>query len=339
MKMINGFFNIPSRSILDWTNGFAEVYKEPDSFRKPEEFWNATMAHLSGIGESIRRTHYRDLLDCAGHTFCWMCCYVACCNKTDDPVFSFKNSLSEIIGLKFPEVCGHCRKNECVCSPVMIDKQRDKSALYQELYDKWTRFRCDKFSISQWMKIFWSIYSGQIHLQSLESIGFHLLEEAGEEAKAVRGLIQFRGILDAKIDGLDETYLKKLTDIPGLINQYIIEMEIIKSAYSKDTAQKALRSIPLTALDPCSIKARLVKSKIDFIIELADTFSFFCSVLLKLKEIIENERLDGEVIKDFHLEEVLKDIYKSSSNKEPLKCYSCSQTSCQCKFFPIPTRR
>ncbi len=331
------FVKADCRKIADWTSGFRKLYHKPDSNRRPEEFWNATMAHISSIGEAIRRNHYKELIKSAAHAFSWICSYVDFCNNTEDhPLFKFKNSLSEIVGLKFPGVCGHCKKIPCGCNPVTIDEQQDKSAKYQELLSKWQREKGKyiDYTLDMWSIDFWDIFSGQIHLQGIDSIGFHLLEEAGEEARVVRELVQFRGILDANIDGLDEQFLLNISNIPNLVNEYESAINILKKKLKVEKDKEVFQKIDLTSEDPDVMKTRLVKSKMDFVIELADTFSWYCAVLLKLHEIIKYEKLDDELSKTFHIEESLKEVYDSKSTDEPLKCYACRETECKCKFFP-----
>lgn len=330
------FIRTECRTINDWSKGFRELYFKTDCNRRPEEFWNATMAHISSIGEAIRRTHYKELIKSAAHAFCWMCSYVSFCNESKSGLFTFENSLSEIVGLKFPGVCGHCIKNPCGCNPVMMDEQRDKSAKYEELLSKWLREK-DKYinyTLDLWLIDFWDIFSGQIHLQDIESIGFHLLEEAGEEAKVVRELVQFRGILDANIEGLDRSFLLNISNIPGVVGTYSKYVKILKEKYEVEKDKDVFDNIDLTSKDPDVIKTRLVKSKMDFVIELADTFSWYCAVLLKLHEIIKYEKLDDELSKTFHIEESLKKVYQSRNREDLLKCYKCHESECKCKFFP-----
>jgi len=328
------FVKADCRKITDWTNGFMKLYNKPDSNRRPEEFWNATMAHISSIGEAIRRTHYKELIKSAAHAFCWMCSYVGSCKDSKNLLFRFENSLSEIVGLKFPGICGHCMGKRCSCKPVQMDEQKDKSAKYPELLKEWKKRKYSDYTMDTWLDDFWTIFSGQIHLQVIESIGFHLLEEAGEEARAVRELVQFRGIVGANIDGIDEQFLVSISNIPGLVNEYESAINILKKKLKVQRDKEVFRGIDLTSEDPDVIKTRLVKSKMDFVIELADTFSWYCAVLLKLHEIIKYEDLHDKLLKKFHIEEGLKQVYKSENTCEALKCYACGATECKCKFFP-----
>lgn len=328
------FNTIDCRTIKHWTKGFEKLYCLIDRKRSPEEFWNAAMAHISGIGEAIRRVHYRELLYSAAHAFCWMTCYVRKCNETEDKLFNFENNFSEIVGLKYPKVCGHCIKEKCNCDPVDIDLMKNKAVKYKKLLHKGKKIPLNTYTLSDWLLLFYKIYSGQIHLSTLESIGFHLLEEAGEEAKAVRQLVQFRGIIEAHINGIDENYLRKISNIQSLVDEYYISMEKIKKIYKTESEKEARSKIDLKSTNPDIIKARLVMGKMDFVIELADTFSWFCSVLLKLWKTIEEEDLEEKILKEFHIEEAMKKFYQSSDKAKPLICYACKETFCKCLFFP-----
>lgn len=325
---------VKCRRIEDWADGFKKLYAKQDAKRTPEEFWNATMAHISGIGEAIRRVHYRELLRSAAHAFCWMTCYVRKCNETEDELFNFENNFSEIVGLKYPKKCGHCEYSFCQCDPIKMDKAKEKSAKYTSLFIEWKDIKFETFTIGDWLRIFWKIYSGKIHLLTLESIGFHLLEEAGEEAKAVRQLVQFRGISAAGIKGIDADYLKKISNIHGLVVEYSRVMEILKKYYKTKSEKEALKRIDFRDSNPKVLIARLVKGKMDFAIELADTFSWFCAVMLKLLGIIENEKLEDDIVETFHIEKELRNLYDSPNETQVLTCYACKQTDCECLFYP-----
>lgn len=322
------------RTISEWTAGFKELYEKPDSTRKPEEFWNASMAHTSGIGEAIRRYDYPALLESAAHAFCWMSCYISFCNETKDPLFHIKNHFSELVGLKFPDRCGHCGESTCCCRAVEIDDEKDKSSKYTELYNHWKVIRFEDYTLKRWLDSFWRIFNQNIHLLTLENIGFHLLEEAGEHALAVRQLVQFRGILNAKIKGIDEQLLIKISEINGLVEEYANIASELKSHFNTTNKKEAWKMINHNDPNPIVLKARLLKSKMDFVIEFGDTFSWFCAVLLKLNKIIEKELLPSNVGINFEIEEVLKLSYKSKTSADPLTCYACNSKNCECLFYP-----
>jgi hypothetical protein len=324
--------NLSCRTICKWTDGFALLYSGPDSNRRPEEFWNATMAHISVIGEAIRKSNYREILSAAAHAFCWMCCYIDTCRKTPDPLFRINNTFSDIVGLKFPERCGHCMHDACSCDPAKMDEQKDKSSKYSKLLKHWKKLKFETYMLDTWLDTFWDIYSGRIHLSTIENIGFHLLEEAGEEALAVRQLVQFRGITDKNIEGIDSKFLSKISSIPNLVSEYNNAMMALKKRYTVETDKEAISKIDFTSKEPVVLKARLLKGKMDFVIEFADTFSWYCAVLLKLRTIIKQLAINEN--NDFRIENELNQVYKSSNDTVPLVCPSCNKAKCSCLFYP-----
>ena len=310
------------RYIFEWCREFAELYDKHDRYRRPEEIWISTMAYCSTIGEDIRRLDYHELIDAAAHAFNWLCTFVTACNNTKDPLFRCENDFCDIVFFKFPEVCGHCLKGKCDCDSYEMDKKKDKISKYLELYEKWKHFPEKKYRIEGWIKTFKKIYKGRIHLMTLDSIGFHFLEEAGEEIRAIRELIQMRGVVNEKIEGVDYNFFRKSYNISGLVEQYQKCMSVLKKK------EEDKPNIDITSLDPKHIKARIVKGKMDLVVEFADTFSWFCAILIKLEMISEGLNLDYNIYK---LEQYLIDIYGPKGNK--IKCPRCESTDCKCIFF------
>jgi hypothetical protein len=314
-----------SRSIRDWCVGFEELYGEADKKRRPEELWIATMAHCSAMGEGIRRVAYDELINSAAHAFCWMCSFVNKCNTTDDLVFCISDSLCEMVYLKYPQRCGYCVFNECRCNPYKMDKQKDKVAKYEELHKFLKNDRPIQYDLKRWKEIFRELYGGRIYMMTLESLGFHFLEEVGEQTKAVRELVQLRDVLKARIPGVDKPFLQKISSIDGLLEEY---SKCLKDPKLKKVPDKSKPDIDISSRDAVHIKARIVSAKMDSIIELADTFSWFCAILIKLDWIAKGLALD-EV--HFNIEKKLQDIYGSSD--VPLKCPMCGKQKCNCIFF------
>ena len=318
-------------TINDWTNKFKVLYEVPDAARKPEDFWIAVMAHLSVMGEKIRTTDYGGLVKSATHAFCWMTSYISNCDREDDPVFLFKASLSEIAAFKYPRVCAHCQKDLCECKSYELDQYDNKSAKYKSLLDKWNGHKdWSDWTFMQFMDMFWNIFGVKIHIQSLESIGFHLLEEAGEEAKAVRILVQYRGVLNENINGLDIDFLKRISFLPELVNEY---EQAITFAGKNPRDMK-----DYTNKNPEVVKARFVLAKMDFVSELADTFLWFCSVLLKVDKMLQTIYKDNEdTANSFDFETNLSNEYNVHSIGDAAKCYACKKEKCKCLFFPKRT--
>lgn len=298
-----------NRTILDWIKIFGEIYSVPDSKRTPEVLWIGTMAHCSAIGEAIRRINFNDLLKSATHAFCWMCSYVKKCNDIKGSVFSLEDCLSGIVALKYPNLCGHCFESPCHCVPAKMDAKSDKPAIYEKLLEHRKKVGYEKLGISQWQATFNEIYGNHIHMLTLESIGFHFLEEVGEAALSVRMLDQLKSTSSRIVD---KKFLKEVSTIEGIINKNSEHYEKVSIDYSSKQAEK--------------IRARIVDAKIHMVIEIADTFSWFCSILNKVKSISD---VNGMKLPSF--EERLKEEYIKADGS--LKCPTCNNSRCSCVFF------
>lgn len=321
-------------SLIDWAGKFKVLYENNDQHRHPEDFWTGVMAHLSVVGEAIRKTDYRELLEAAAHAFCWMSGYVTKCNTGEDPLFKIDHSLAEMVALKFPWKCGHCGEKTCKCHPVKMDEANDKAAKYRELFSDWSMpINWGDWTFRHFIDMFWKIYGGKIHLQTLENIGFHLLEEAGEEAKAVRQLVGLRGITKQNFDGINDEYINNLSSIPNIVDEYENSIKFLKSNYNQASEAQAKKSIDYTSNLPGVLKARLCLSKMDFVIELADTFSWLCAVLLKVEKTLE--RLDSKLYDELKIENYLHKTYKIDDTNSDAICYACEKSSCRCLFFPL----
>ena len=311
------------RLVVDWTKGFSQLYEKHDKHRTPEEIWISTMAYCSQIGETIRTSEFEKLLRAAAHGFCWMCTFVSKCNSTSDLLFRCENDFCDMVYLKFPNRCGHCERDQCICDPHAMDKKTDKAAQYKKLYNEyWKTVQSGsrKYQLSTWISTFRRIFGTQIYLQNIETLGFHFLEEAGEEARAVRELTQLRGVLACGLKGIDHEFLVKITNIPGLVEEYEVCMGAI---------EKVPKNIDMKSSKSEHIKARIVRGKMDLVIEFADTFSWFCAIMIKLRWMSQKLGIADE---KSHIEIMLESEYGKKG--DPLKCPTCSDIDCKCKFFP-----
>jgi hypothetical protein len=200
-----------------------------------------------------------------------------------------------------------------------MEEKKNKGARYWDLYNA-GKDVTRNWNLDQWLGMFREVYGGRIHLMTLESIGFHFLEEAGEESQSVRKLLQLEGVITQNVNGVDENFLKKLTTIEGLVDEYC-HGKIPRSAEGKP-------ALDLYSRESKHIKARVIDAKMDFVIELADTFSWFCSVLIKLQEVLENSKIWSD---EFEIEKVLQREYGRKG--KPLRCPRCKGIPCKCVFF------
>jgi hypothetical protein len=210
-----------------------------------------------------------------------------------------------------------------------MDEIPNKAAKYEFLFEKWQLIvpAVSNWTFQDWLKTFSHIFGNSIHLQTLESLGFHFLEEAGEEAYAIRKLMQLEGLPQAKIKNLEPEYFLKLTTIEGIVKEY-------KGMGVGSPDGKPV--IDLKSRRWRSLKARIVDAKMDLVIELADTFSWFCSILIKLGYTIKNLADNGDAeanIFNSNLEDRLVALYDGKPS-ESLTCPECKAQTCECAFFP-----
>lgn len=310
------------RTIEEWLGIFKGLYEGVDSKRSPAAIWIAATAHSAKMGEAIRKMHFADLMNSATHAFCWMASFIIACQRKQVTVFTLNESFSGIVAAKYPLRCGHCLEVPCHCDPVNMDQAKDKASLYPKLLDYRNRYAADNitYSVGYWQRAFKDIYERQMHMLTLESIGFHFLEEAGEELTAIRGLMQLEKVLYQDIKGIDAGYLQTLSTFEGLVEAY----EKLDSNLQKNT-------IDFSRPDAEIINARLVRAKIDMFIEFADTFSWFCSILNKVSAIAGNCGNGGCTFGPDAFECNLAKAYLPAG--EP-SCPTCHQAECMCVFFP-----
>lgn len=300
------------RKISEWMKVFQGVYSDSDLNRSPEQIWIAIMAYCSKIGESIRISSFLELIRYAAHVFCWLCSYINKCNQLEDNIFSFTGCLSSMVSLKYPLICGYCEQNICNCEPETMDKIKDKAAHYKKLLKYRKKVNFLEFTISQWQEVFKNIYGGRIHISMLESVGFHFLEEVGEGAVAVRELSEIKNIVAKKNEGIDSDFLNGLSTVEGIVHNY--------TKYHQS-------EIDYTSQEPKILKARIVNAKMSIVIEIADTFSWLCSILNKLDSISQENRLGLPSLED----ELNKEYF--DKGKGNFICPTCKQKNCSCVFF------
>ena len=333
-------------SIAQWTKKFGALHKPANERRRPEEFWIAITAHSSALGECVRRSSYRELFARAAHLFCWLCSYVQKCNEPASGVFHLQASFSEWVAFKYPGVCGHCMLDRCACDAPMIDATKDKAAAYKELLDLWNR-PCEHgrrkpwsdYSLNDWIETLRMIYSGRIHLQPAETIGFHLLEEVGEGAEAVRQLVQVRSVADQDprvLHALPESLQARTSSLPNLVQEYDENCRILLP--HARTSRGHLHVYDTTSRDPLIVRARFVYAKMSQVIELADTFSWLCALVIKIADVVKALDLGDTMEQAFDLEAVVRREYSYEGPEQPLKCYACNLQECRCWLLPMAQR-
>jgi len=310
------------KSIEDWMVVFDRIYGEVNKARSPAQMWLSVMAHCSAMGEGIRTVHYEDVLREAAHAFEWMCAFVTKLNALpENHVFSFRAPFSDIIAIKYPNVCGHCVSSPCRCNTVEMDAQADKAGRYSKLYSRWKQHieSWRTFKFSDWVASFDSIYRQNVHLLTLDMIGFHFLEETGEAAHAVKALSEMETAGDF-FGGDIITFARDLTSVEGLmpLSWHDDYKAVVEGKEPLDPA----------STDILAIKKRLVYSKIHLVTEFADTFAWMCSLLKKIDIIAKTNGAQLPL-----MEQTIEAEYQSNDGNRTWICPTCKQAKCAGEFY------
>jgi len=223
-----------------------------------------------------------------------------------------------------------------------MESKDDKSIPVISLHEKWVANQdtLRNFSISDWLKTFDGIYQNNTQLQSLSTIGFHLLEEAGEESRAIRHLVQLRDLSIQK-KTITKEFIRNTGDVTTLICQYDkfhreVNEFFLKKSYSKVYRKRFYRKTD----EEIFLKYRLLRAKMDLVNELADTFTWFSSVILKFLHMAKNmdksKWFTKEISLDYDIldERIAKEYSLSIEEEEKNpKCHSCDKTECECKYY------
>jgi len=175
--------------------------------------------HSSRLGEAVRRDEPDRILDEIAETANWLFGFVAKLNDKKQgwwQVFNIPTRLSHMIWGKYPGFCPHCferiyvwqegkgRVNEIVseirgkCRYCLADypgvEYRAEETKY-DLLKRDARLKLKEIAaatrgkvpptLSKMEKMFHAIYDSNVAISTLESVGFHLLEETGEVGRAV----------------------------------------------------------------------------------------------------------------------------------------------------------
>ncbi len=324
------------RNLGDWVEAFANLYKEPDSKRDPEHIWMAAMAHFSHVGEAIRKYDFLEIHKTSAHAFCWICGFINKLRTTKDPVFRIDEESWRLVGFKFPGLCGHCMKPECTCGQKETEEDTDKIFRYHDWLNELDARKDDfeHWGLSEWMSMFNGIFGAKTELRPLDSIGFHLLEEGGEEAKAIRTLTQFRHV-DDEIT-IDPSFWEQAETLKGLVflhNELVKKIMDHTGTTDEKSAREELRKKP-SDTTPVVIQYKIVSGKLESVSELCDTFSWLCSVLLKCEDIVNKLNLKSSIDRDkWRIGKSLEKEYQTGGPADPPKCYACKKTSCECINF------
>lgn len=172
--------------------------------------------HASKLGEAIRKDELDRIFDELAELTNWLFGFVAKLRDEKsgwEAVFNIKMKLSDMIWAKYPAVCCHCLEREyratrqlpeqasyksykkCVCliNYPSVEHREDREEIKQKRREFAKRTRDGKpKTLSSMEKMFHGIYEANVSVWTIESIGFHLLEEVGEIGRSLIDLYTIR---------------------------------------------------------------------------------------------------------------------------------------------------
>jgi NTP pyrophosphatase (non-canonical NTP hydrolase) len=188
-----------------WADELWGLYKDQNVRRSVPEVWLSVAQFSSEIAEGIRKTECLEINRAIAHTFCWLCAFYNRCAKAEPQTspFYIKEKFWEVIAFKFPGVCGRCGSDPCSCglNRMALDFRPSNDLHRPELERIRKNFDASNYTLTRWESMFNRIFGNSIYRSSLESIGFHLMEETGEVAKSIRKLTEMgRGLSGGEVD-------------------------------------------------------------------------------------------------------------------------------------------
>lgn len=184
-----------------WTEEVWKLYGHHDRLRSTSNMWSSLGIYVSHIAEGLRKARYDEVFQGLAHTFVWLMAFVAKSRWDDEleEIYKLDESLSDIVALKYPGACPHCKYAPCICSVQrsLLEELRDKKIGESDLkrrreeFASWANFQ--DWTVDQWMGMFKRVFENSYLPLPVETIGFHLAEEVGEVASAIRDMTHLEG--------------------------------------------------------------------------------------------------------------------------------------------------
>lgn len=173
--------------------------------------------HASKLGEAIRKDELDRIFDELAELTNWLFSFVA---KLEDEksgweaVFNVRKKFSDIIWAKYPGTCCHClereyslngqfpkqpykpyQKCDCLSNYPGVEYREDREEIKKKRREFAERIKYGKpKTLAGMEKMFREIYEANVSVWTIESIGFHLLEEVGEIGRALIDLYTSRNL-------------------------------------------------------------------------------------------------------------------------------------------------
>lgn len=227
----------------DYVDTVREVWTTIHTRRTVIDYALHVLDHASRLGEAVRLDEPDRILDEIAETANWLFGFVAKLNDEKggwEQAFNIPTKLSRMVWGKYPGFCPHCFERLYMvrrgrgsteeiaaeiwakCRYCLADyprvEYRAKAREYRQLEERAHAKRVDiarateteiPSSLRELERMFHTIYESNVAISTPESIGFHILEETGEMARAVIDLYTNKpndpkGIVRRRVDLCDE---------------------------------------------------------------------------------------------------------------------------------------
>ena len=214
------------KSFDDWANTYNKLYGEKLMQLHPSEVFLRLSESGGIIAENVRRDRYQEVL--SGLAVC-IYSLVSVYNRIAyDPQFENLFMSEESHGLnrsifeKFPHRCPHCGGEHCICAIVYSDSENrtpeEKEAMKQEVQKILETARANEKPperLDEFKDLFRGIYGQGHQYMTIDIICFHLLEEIGELAQALRNLTSCQSASSIRV--LRDEFMSEIADIVSWI--------------------------------------------------------------------------------------------------------------------------
>lgn len=157
-------------SLSEWQRMFDEIYGAANRQLEPEVIWMKVVEELGEVATDLRKENYSALEKDLPDVFAWLCAFAE----------RMSRNVEDTVWAKYPGVCPYCLKPEfCVC--IGGTSRAFSAARIRQQVANGRR----PVTLGEWENMFNTIYGNVNTIVMTPAVGFHLLEEVGEVAKAL----------------------------------------------------------------------------------------------------------------------------------------------------------
>ncbi len=222
--------SLKNLTLDEWADKFWDLYKDVDSKRGLQEIWLAAVNTTSCAAEGIRNSEFLEVNKGLARTFSWLCAfYKRCSILPEESSLYIGKKFWEVIGFKYPSVCGRCVNNQCLCglNRTVIDFQKTHDLYYGRLEKLRGTFDGANHTLQKWSRMFTLIFGNTIYSATIESLGFHLMEETGEVARAIRWLVENDRQVKVVNNKDGDMLIEEIADVFSFLNAVAVKASLL----------------------------------------------------------------------------------------------------------------